>query len=264
MDNLGEEFKKLNKELEKEISNKDDLKIAKNKLLELYKYLSDNDRTLLELAKNQRKMRKDIEELKYTFYNMQKELEDDFEDLDEDEDDDDEALIDYLDKIDEKLNGKIRYSYDDDYPDEDDEEDDIPISDPRRKYEPDYEFEITCPYCDYSFIADESYENKKQVTCPKCKKTIELDWSNTQENDEEDEENNDDDFTYKSEESEEPEALSTNESPAIYSRTNKQHTSKRKPTKAQNKNIANKPKQENPDTKKNIKNDNEENNEDDM
>ena len=45
----------------------------------------------------------------------------------------------------------------------------------------DYEFEITCPYCNYDFIADNSYINKVQIPCPKCKRIIDLDWSSTDE-----------------------------------------------------------------------------------
>lgn len=43
--------------------------------------------------------------------------------------------------------------------------------------EEEYEFEITCPFCDYEFITDGSYINQKDITCPKCHKTIELDWN---------------------------------------------------------------------------------------
>lgn len=40
----------------------------------------------------------------------------------------------------------------------------------------DFEFEITCPYCDYEFITDSSSRNKIAIRCPKCKKIIQLDW----------------------------------------------------------------------------------------
>ena len=43
----------------------------------------------------------------------------------------------------------------------------------------DYEFEITCPFCNYSFVTDNSYFNQTYIQCPKCKKTIELDWGTT-------------------------------------------------------------------------------------
>ena len=41
----------------------------------------------------------------------------------------------------------------------------------------DYDFEITCPFCDYSFITDDCTFNQKTIKCPKCKEIIELDWS---------------------------------------------------------------------------------------
>lgn len=39
-----------------------------------------------------------------------------------------------------------------------------------------FDFEIVCPYCNYEFIIDID-ENRKEVECPECKNTIELDWS---------------------------------------------------------------------------------------
>ena len=40
-----------------------------------------------------------------------------------------------------------------------------------------YDFEITCPYCNYEFIIDVD-ETKTEVQCPECKNMIELDWGN--------------------------------------------------------------------------------------
>ncbi len=42
--------------------------------------------------------------------------------------------------------------------------------------EDEYDFEITCPYCNYEFIADIN-SNKKEVECPECHNLIELDWN---------------------------------------------------------------------------------------
>ena len=42
--------------------------------------------------------------------------------------------------------------------------------------EDNYDFEITCPYCNYEFFVDID-ENKTEIECPECKNTIELDWS---------------------------------------------------------------------------------------
>lgn len=38
-----------------------------------------------------------------------------------------------------------------------------------------FDFEITCPYCNYEFFIDID-ENKTEVECPECKNSIELDW----------------------------------------------------------------------------------------
>ena len=43
-----------------------------------------------------------------------------------------------------------------------------------------FEFEITCPYCNYIFEA-EADENKKEVQCPECENLIELDWDGLEE-----------------------------------------------------------------------------------
>lgn len=41
-----------------------------------------------------------------------------------------------------------------------------------------YDFGITCPYCNYEFEVDFTDGVKKEVNCPECNKTIELDWNN--------------------------------------------------------------------------------------
>ena len=43
-----------------------------------------------------------------------------------------------------------------------------------------FEFEITCPYCNYSFETEVD-ENKKEVKCPECENLIELDWDGLEE-----------------------------------------------------------------------------------
>ena len=40
-----------------------------------------------------------------------------------------------------------------------------------------YDFEITCPYCEYVFNVDFEDGVKKEVKCPECDNTIELDWN---------------------------------------------------------------------------------------
>ena len=39
-----------------------------------------------------------------------------------------------------------------------------------------YEFDITCPYCNYEFVADLD-ETNSELECPECENIIELDWS---------------------------------------------------------------------------------------
>ncbi len=48
--------------------------------------------------------------------------------------------------------------------------------------EEDYDFEIVCPYCNHEFVSDIG-SDVKEVECPECHNTIELDWN--QENEEE-------------------------------------------------------------------------------
>ena len=43
------------------------------------------------------------------------------------------------------------------------------------------EFEIVCPYCNYEFFADFSEGIKKEIQCPECQNTIELDWNDEEE-----------------------------------------------------------------------------------
>ena len=47
--------------------------------------------------------------------------------------------------------------------------------------EDEYDFEIVCPYCNYEFLTDLN-SDKKEIECPECHNTIELDW-NQEEND---------------------------------------------------------------------------------
>ena len=42
-------------------------------------------------------------------------------------------------------------------------------------YDEGFDFEITCPYCNYEFFIDVD-ENRTEVECPECKNMIELDW----------------------------------------------------------------------------------------
>ena len=42
--------------------------------------------------------------------------------------------------------------------------------------EEDYDLEIVCPYCNYSFLLDQNQKNE-EVQCPECKNFIEVDWN---------------------------------------------------------------------------------------
>ena len=42
--------------------------------------------------------------------------------------------------------------------------------------EDDYDFEITCPYCNYEFNEEFYGEISGEVRCPECNNVIELDW----------------------------------------------------------------------------------------
>lgn len=144
MSDFEKEYQKIINELEKEIANKKDLEIAKAKLYDIYKYVVTSDRGINELVENQEKMKIDIDKLKKAVSNIEEDIYEDLED----------------DRYDEEY----EHSYQED-----------------KMHDNDYEFEITCPYCNYDFIADNSYINKVQIPCPKCKRIIDLDWSSTDE-----------------------------------------------------------------------------------
>lgn len=42
--------------------------------------------------------------------------------------------------------------------------------------EEEYDFEIVCPYCNHEFVSDIG-SDVKEVQCPECHNTIELDWN---------------------------------------------------------------------------------------
>lgn len=46
--------------------------------------------------------------------------------------------------------------------------------------EEDYDFEITCPYCNNEFVADVG-SDVREIKCPECNNTIELEWNQEEE-----------------------------------------------------------------------------------
>lgn len=116
------------KEVEKNLTNKEDIKNIKNIFEKFIKFSLKEMNNNLQIAENKIK----------TLENKMKDME----------------------KIEEKLNNL---------------EKDISTN-------KGYDFEIMCPYCDTDFIVD--IENEEDdIICPNCKKTIELDWSGSLEDD---------------------------------------------------------------------------------
>jgi len=148
MSDFEKEYQKIINELEKEIANKKDLEIAKKKLYNIYEYIinkeADNKLNIKNVLENQEQMREDIDKLKKAVLNIEEDI---YEDFDE---------------------SNYHSQFDNFYKTD-------------KMHDNDYEFEITCPYCNYDFIADNSYINKIQIPCPKCKRIIDLDWSSTDE-----------------------------------------------------------------------------------
>ena len=148
MSDFKKEYQKIINELEKEIANKKDLEIAKKKLYNIYEYIinkeADNKLNIKNVLENQEQMREDIDKLKKAVLNIEEDI---YEDFDE---------------------SNYHSQFDNFYKTD-------------KMHDNDYEFEITCPYCNYDFIADNSYINKIQIPCPKCKRIIDLDWSSTDE-----------------------------------------------------------------------------------
>ena len=85
-----------------------------------------------------------------------------------------------IEKKQQKLEGKVRKIehelsiIEEDIYINDDIEDSHFIGD--KMHDNDYEFEITCPYCSYEFLTDESCKGEAEIECPKCHNIIELDW----------------------------------------------------------------------------------------
>jgi len=129
MSNFNSEFKKILKNLEANINDKEALEAAKVEIFNLYNIFFEEVTRLEELANSR------VAEIAET----------------------NSKLEEQISKIDKRLKDIEK----DIYLDEEDEED--------------YDFSITCPYCNKEFVVDME-ELKDEVICPECENTIELDW----------------------------------------------------------------------------------------
>ena len=147
MSDFNKKYQEIITELEKNVKNTSELNLIKSKLSELVIYLTDMVSKSVEMEDNVGKMDRNIKRLQRRI-----------NDIENDIYMDSEVFSDDLEEM----------GYD-------------------QMHDNDYEFEITCPYCDYEFITDNSYKNQVAIRCPKCNKVIELDWSTEDNNDSSDE-----------------------------------------------------------------------------
>lgn len=114
---------------------------------------------------------KDIEYAKTKMYELSMLFIDEMQAMADGYDDKINAIVQKQQGMDEKLKNmekELNHMQRDMYDFEDVEENEV------------FEFEITCPYCNYVFAA-EADENKKEVQCPECENIIELDWDGLEE-----------------------------------------------------------------------------------
>lgn len=137
MSDFNKKYQEIINELEKNVKDVSELNLIKGKLSELVIYLTDMISKSVEMENNVGKIDRNIKRLQRRIEDIENDI---YMDSDE--------LVDELEEI----------GYD-------------------QMHDNDYEFEITCPYCDYEFITDNSYKNQVTIRCPKCGKMIELDWN---------------------------------------------------------------------------------------
>lgn len=128
MSDLSAKYKKIMNNIEKKITNKEDLEYIKEQVYAITALFLDELDKLIEISETK----------------MQ-------------------DLVSNQLELQEKIN-KIESSVDEIEKDiyvENDEE---------------FDFEITCPYCNKDFVT-ELNEAKQEVICPECKNVIELDWN---------------------------------------------------------------------------------------
>ncbi len=144
MPKLKKEFKSYMEDIEKNIHNKQDADYIKKRTIELMDAISNEIEGILNLKEEKiSQIEKNQIMLEEKLNTIQEEINDiEQELLDEESETDDEIV----------------------------------------EENSDYDFEITCPYCDYEFLIDLNTENS-EVTCPECNNVIELDWTgNIEEN----------------------------------------------------------------------------------
>lgn len=137
MSDLNKKYQEILAELEKNVKDPSELNLIKSKLSELVIYFTDMISKSVEMENDISKMNRNIR----------------------------------------RLQNRIEIIEDDIYIDPDEDFEGLEELGSDQMHDNDYEFEITCPYCDYEFITDNSYKNTSAIRCPKCNKIIELDWN---------------------------------------------------------------------------------------
>ena len=148
MSELKKEFKSYMEDVEKNIHNKQDAEYIKGRTVELMDAISNEIERILNLKEEKiSQIEKKQVMLEERLNAIQEEMNDIEQELLIEED---EEASDEIDEIAEEAG--------------------------------EYDFEITCPYCDYDFIVDLNTD-KSEVVCPECNNVIELDWTgNVEEN----------------------------------------------------------------------------------
>lgn len=134
--NINDEYRRMLKDMDANMSNPDDIAYAKSKMYELSMLFIDEMQAMADkyddrinaIVQKQQKMDDKIKDIDNNLKEMQQDMYD----------------------FDEATGNEI------------------------------FNFEITCPYCNYVFET-EANENKKEVQCPECENLIELDWDGLEE-----------------------------------------------------------------------------------
>ena len=147
MSKLSDEYKRILSEIEQIISNEEEREIVKQKVMELTNIYADYMNSVAE------KTDKKVIELEAK----------------------NNAINDRLKEVEEEIKEIERDIYEV-------EEDGC---DCEECGEEDFDFEIVCPYCDSTFVANLNLinEDNAEIRCPECNNLIELDWSDEEDED---------------------------------------------------------------------------------